>query len=214
MALNCNARVCWPWRHGAHTVTADRGGLSVAGWSGTLTWWTVLSISNKNCEIGSWKVDSDDRYRGGSSMDRGACSGPGSVTDLPGDAWALEGSLLCSLDSLEGLARWRDGVIDLHRQMILGASAMPDVASCARNGGGSREAHPVAISAREALAAGIDRMRENGELAVDADPTRLATGLAAALQGGSLLAKTTRDITPLEAALDLALSYVRSHSAR
>lgn len=57
-------------------------------------------------------------------------------------------------------------------------------------------------------------MRENGELAVDADPARLATGLTAALQGGSLLAKTTRDIAPLEAALDVTLSYVRSHSAR
>lgn len=76
-------------------------------------------------------------------------------------------------------------------------------------------ARPVAISTLEALlAAGFDRMRENGELAVDADPARLATGLTAALQGGSLLAKTNRDIARLEAALDLALSYVRSHSAR
>ena len=148
-------------------------------------------------------------------MDRGACSGVGAVADPPGDALALGGSLLCSLDSLEDLARWRDEVINLHRQVILGTSAVPDVASCARNGDGSRVAHPVAISTLEALlAAGIDRMRENGELAVDADPARLAAGLAAALQGGSLLAKTTREISRLEVALDLALSYVRSHSAR
>jgi hypothetical protein len=57
-------------------------------------------------------------------------------------------------------------------------------------------------------------MRANGELAVDADPARLATDLTAALRGGSLLAKTTRDITRLEIALDFALSHVRSHSVR
>jgi TetR/AcrR family transcriptional regulator, transcriptional repressor for nem operon len=76
-------------------------------------------------------------------------------------------------------------------------------------------AQSVAISKLEALVeAAIDRMRGNGELAVEADPVKLATALAAALHGGSLLAKTTRDISRLEVPLDLALSYVRSHSAR
>lgn len=76
-------------------------------------------------------------------------------------------------------------------------------------------AHPIAISTLEALlAAGIDRIRENGELVVDADPARLAAGLTAALQGGSLLARPTRDIARPQVTLDLALSYVRSHSAR
>ncbi|WP_426513081.1 hypothetical protein ACPPVO_22025 [Dactylosporangium sp. McL0621] len=146
-------------------------------------------------------------------MDRGGRSRVGAIADPPSDALAL-GELLCSLDSLDDLARWRDEVINLHRQVILGTSAAPDVASCACNGAGSRVARPVATATLEALlAAGIDRMRENGELAVDADPARLATGLTAALQGGSLLAKTTRDIAPLEAALDAARNCLRSHSA-
>ena len=147
-------------------------------------------------------------------MDRDACSRVGAVAAQPSEALALTGPLLCSLRSFEDLARWRDEVINLHRQVILGTSAVPDVASCACNGDGSPVAHPVPICTLEALlAAGIDRMRENGELAVDADSARLATGLTAALQGGSLLAKTTRDIAPLEAALDVALSSLRSHSA-
>ena len=159
-------------------------------------------------------MDSTDHYSEGPSMDRCGCSGVGAVADPPSDTLALGGSLPCSLDSLEDLARWRDEVINLHREVILGTSAVPDVASCARNGDGSPVAHPVAISTLEALlAAGINRMLENGELAVDADPARLATGLTAALQGGSLLARTTRDIAPLGAALDFALGYVRSHSA-
>jgi TetR/AcrR family transcriptional repressor of nem operon len=160
-------------------------------------------------------MGSADHYGEDSSMDGGACSGVGAVADPPGAALALESSLLCSLDSLDDLARWRDEVINLHRRVILGTSAVPDVASCGRNRDGSRVAHPVAISTLEALlAGGIDRMRENGELAVDADPARLAMGVTAALQGGSLLAKTSRDIALLEVALDLALSYVRSHSPR
>lgn len=158
-------------------------------------------------------MDSTDHYSEGSSMDRDACSREGAVADSPSEALALGGPLLCSLHSLEDLARWRDEVINLHRQVILGTSAVPDVASCACNGAESRVTRPVAASTLEALlAAGIDRMRENGELAVDADPARLATGLTAALQGGSLLAKTTRDIAQLEAALDVALSCLRSHS--
>jgi hypothetical protein len=159
-------------------------------------------------------MDSIDHYGEDSSMDRGTRSGSGAVSDPPGDVLPLGWSLLCGLDSLEDLACWRDEIIDLHQQLILGTSAVPDVASRAPDGDGSRVAYPVALATREALAAGIERMRDNGELAVDADPARLATGLTAALQGGSLLVRTNRDIAPLGAALDLALSYVRSHSAR
>lgn len=148
-------------------------------------------------------------------MGRAEYSDVEAVTDPPGDALVLGRSPLCSLDSLEDLARWRDEVVTLHRHMVLGTSAGPGPASSAGDGDGSRVAHPVVSSTLEAfLAAGIDRMRENGELAADADPARLATSVAAALRGGSLLAQTTRDITRLEVALDFALSQVRSHTAR
>jgi hypothetical protein len=113
-------------------------------------------------------MDSTDHYSEGSSMDRGACSRVAAVADPSSDALALEGPLLCSLDSLEDLARWRDEVINLHRQVLLGTSAVPDAASCTCNDAGSRVARPVATCTLEALlAAGINRMRENGELAVD-----------------------------------------------
>jgi hypothetical protein len=155
-------------------------------------------------------MGSDDRCGDGSSMGRGAGSEVEIATDGLGDAW--EGSLPCHLDSLEDLARWRDEVLGVRRRMILGTA---DAADSTSDGDGSPAAGPVAISALEAwLAAGIDRMRENGELAADADPARLATGLTAALSGGSLLARATRDIARLEVALDVALSCVRSHSAR
>jgi hypothetical protein len=156
---------------------------------------------------------SEDHHGEGSSTDRGAGSGA-EAADPTGDALSCGASSLSSLASLEDLARWRDEVIGAHRQLVLGASAVPGAARCARGGEGSSVALPVAFSRLEALlAAGFDRMRTNGELAVDADPARLATGLTAALQGGSLLARATRDTGRLEAALDVALSQVRSHSA-
>jgi hypothetical protein len=62
------------------------------------------------------------------------------------------------------------------------------------------------------LATGITRARDNGDLSPDADPDRLATGLMAALQGGLLLARTTRDVGQLETALDMALGYVQAHA--
>lgn len=135
-------------------------------------------------------------------MDRCACSG-------------MMRPLSCSLDSLEDLAHWRDEVIGVHRQLILDASPSPAACRWACDDDGSSVACPVAISRVQALlVAGFDRMRTNGDLVVDADPPRLATALTAALEGGSLLARTSRDIARLEAALDLALSHVRSYSAR
>jgi hypothetical protein len=42
-------------------------------------------------------------------------------------------------------------------------------------------------------------------------PTDLATAIMAALQGGLLLAQTTRSARPLELALDMAIDHVRQH---
>ncbi len=77
-------------------------------------------------------------------------------------------------------------------------------------------------SARTALAAGFDRweastrdglrrMRDRGELRDDTDVDRLALGTLAALQGGLLLTQAKRDVAPVEAALDLAISQISYH---
>lgn len=63
------------------------------------------------------------------------------------------------------------------------------------------------------LADGLANMRQRGELRDDADPARLAMGVMASLQGGLLLAKTTRDIHRLEVALASAIGYVKTFSS-
>ncbi|MBB5790302.1 hypothetical protein [Jiangella mangrovi] len=158
-------------------------------------------------------MGSEDDRGEGSSMGRDGCADV-EAADSPGDALTWGGSTLRGLASIEDLVRWRDEVVGVHRRMILNASAVHDATHRGCDGDGSSAARPVALSALVTLlTAGFDRMRENGELAADTDPARLATSLAAALQGGSLLARASRDITQLEAALDLALSCVRSRSA-
>ena len=52
-------------------------------------------------------------------------------------------------------------------------------------------------------------MQDSGELRPDADAEELAVGLMAAVQGGYLLVKTTRDERSMAIALDMALDSIR-----
>jgi hypothetical protein len=58
------------------------------------------------------------------------------------------------------------------------------------------------------LRQGLRAMRDRGALKPEADPAELATAVIAALQGGLLLAQTTRASRPLELALDMALGHI------
>ena len=60
------------------------------------------------------------------------------------------------------------------------------------------------------ISAGLHRMQDSGLLNSEADPDKLAVGLMAALQGGYLLAEASRDVEPMETALDMALNHIRS----
>lgn len=58
------------------------------------------------------------------------------------------------------------------------------------------------------LAHGLQTMQDRGDLVEDADPSRLATAVIAALQGGMLLARVRGDITPLRDALGGAVAQL------
>jgi TetR/AcrR family transcriptional regulator, transcriptional repressor for nem operon len=60
-------------------------------------------------------------------------------------------------------------------------------------------------------AAALRRLQTRGELGRDANPEELATGLIAALQGGYVLARVSRDVDDMAAAIDMALSRIRSY---
>jgi AcrR family transcriptional regulator len=60
------------------------------------------------------------------------------------------------------------------------------------------------------LRQGLERMRADGKLRRNADPSRLATATLAAIQGGLVLTQTRRDPQQLRIALDAAYAYLRS----
>ena len=57
-------------------------------------------------------------------------------------------------------------------------------------------------------------MRNDGELAAQADPAELALTLMSALQGGLLMARATRSARPLELALNMALQHMAGYQRR
>ena len=119
---------------------------------------------------------------------------------------------LDGIDSMAALRRWRDRVVELNHQAgALGgcpigrlAAELAETDRCA-----PAELVDGFATWQQRLAVGLRRMHERGEL--EAQPDALAAGLLAAVQGGLLLAQTTRSVRPLEAALDLALSGVAAH---
>ncbi len=66
---------------------------------------------------------------------------------------------------------------------------------------------------RAAIGGALSRLRDGGLLAADADLEQLTTTTLAAIQGGLLLAKTSRDGTQLRIALDGAIAQLHTHSA-
>jgi TetR/AcrR family transcriptional regulator, transcriptional repressor for nem operon len=61
------------------------------------------------------------------------------------------------------------------------------------------------------LSDGLTTMRDNGELTPQADPAELALTMITALQGGLLMAQTTRSARPLELALNMALQHTAAY---
>ncbi len=124
------------------------------------------------------------------------------VEQLP----ATQRALLNAVSSVRDLVRCRDEMVHLEDMCDGAVCGLAELLLAGQDAG---------LTAWESLlAAGIARAQDNGDLSPDADPRRLATGVLAALRGGLLLARTTRDVGQLESALDLALGYVQAHAVR
>lgn len=117
------------------------------------------------------------------------------------------------LDSIHGLERWRDAMVE--RNALFNGAHGCQLGSLAAELADQDEAARQEVSTyfnawQGLLADGLERMRDRGTLRAEADPQALATGLMAALQGGYLLAQTSRDVKTMKVALDMAISYVRT----
>lgn len=126
---------------------------------------------------------------------------------------AAQGTALTQLDSLAALHRWCDSILALNRGSANGGCPIGSLANELANKSERARALLVAgfNSWEERLAEGIAKMQENGELGNSARPKDLAIGVLCAVQGGLLLAKTSRSEGPLKVALALAYDHVASH---
>lgn len=115
------------------------------------------------------------------------------------------------LDSLEGLRRWRDMLVESQRLLqCRGGCPLGTLGSeVAESDPAARLAVASGFQRWEgAIRTGLSAMHARGEL--DGDPENLALGLLAALQGGLLLAQLQRSVRPLEVALDTVLDHIRT----
>lgn len=127
---------------------------------------------------------------------------------------AAQGTALTQLDSLAALRRWCDCILALNRGHANGGCPIGSLANELANQ--SEQARALLVAGfntwEDRLAEGFANMQENGELGRSAVPRDLAIGVLSAVQGGLLLAKTSRSEGPLKVALDLAFDHVASHS--
>jgi AcrR family transcriptional regulator len=121
--------------------------------------------------------------------------------------------IIDQLDSFEALEEWRDLlVVTQQRRRCQGGCAIGSLASQLAES--QPEVRPDLASAfrrwEDPLRRGLQTMLDRGDLRPSANPETLALALLAALEGGMLLAQTHRETTPLEAALDSMINYIRT----
>lgn len=125
-----------------------------------------------------------------------------------------------ALDSFEALDAWADAAI-ARRQELLDGEGLGDctLGSLAGELAAVDEQSRVEISQGflrwlDVLRTGLTGLQDRGELQPDADVDDLAFALLAALQGGSLMSQTLRDVAPMRAAMGAVLAYVRASAVR
>ncbi len=121
-----------------------------------------------------------------------------------------QGQTLHELDSIAGLRRWRDVIVELERRVgCVGGCPVGSLAGELAEVPAARQRLQVAFTRWSGhLVEGFEAMQARGELDSSCCPGDLATGVMAALQGGLLLTQTTRTTRPLELALDMAIDHV------
>ncbi|HEY3005071.1 MAG TPA: TetR family transcriptional regulator C-terminal domain-containing protein [Kribbellaceae bacterium] len=110
-----------------------------------------------------------------------------------------------------GLRRWRDALVARNALQEgrygcpLGslANEVSEQDSVARG-----KLHDLFTAWQELFEDLLRRFQRDGVIPEDADVAQLATGFVAAVQGGYLLAQTSRDVTPMASAIDMAIAHL------
>jgi TetR/AcrR family transcriptional regulator, transcriptional repressor for nem operon len=128
---------------------------------------------------------------------------------------AFQAQALASVHNWEDLEGWVDAMVAIvERQGSRGGCPIGTLAAAVADTDETlRELLSDAFQAwRDAINGALGRLRDNKLLAKNADLDKLTTITLAAIEGGLLLAKTTRDSTQLRIALDGAIAHLRAHA--
>ena len=127
---------------------------------------------------------------------------------------AAQEPLLGEVTSFGGLQRWCEHLVAMTRttEGVGGCPLGSLVSQLADRSDSARiELARSFAEWQSYLSTGLAVMRDNGELVPDADPDELALTMMSALQGGLLMAQTTRSVRPLELALNMALGHIAGY---
>ncbi len=125
----------------------------------------------------------------------------------------LQAHALASVNSWEDLQRWAESMAKLvEEQGARGGCPIGTLAAAlADTDEGLRARLSEAFQAwSDSIRGALTRLRDSGSISMDADLDALTTNLLAAIQGGLLLAKTSRDAGRLRTVLDGAILQLRS----
>lgn len=136
------------------------------------------------------------------------------VREQAGKVIEFHETCLKNVRSMAGLRKWRNAIVKLN-QSRQGVGGCPIGSLASELSDRSEDARELLANAfrvwESHLVTTFKAMIEQGELAKTSNPERLAIAVMGALQGGLLLAQTTRSTEPLELSLDMALSHVEQH---
>ncbi|MFE3170103.1 TetR/AcrR family transcriptional regulator [Amycolatopsis sp. NPDC059090] len=120
---------------------------------------------------------------------------------------------LGSLTSWTAWEKWRDAVVERYRRQGVHCPLGVLITELGRHTPAAQEVTGRLIEQWEAqVRAGIEAMREGGDVGADVDPERTAMAIVAAIQGGVTILMSTGSARYLRSALDLCLDHLRASS--
>jgi AcrR family transcriptional regulator len=128
----------------------------------------------------------------------------------------FQARLLAGVRSWEGLERWADETVAVfERQGCRGGCPLGTMAAAVADTDERllEQLSDAFATWRDAIMGALIRLRDGGLLPPNANLEKLTTTMLAAIQGGLLLGKTTRDSGQLRTALDGAIAHLRAHAS-
>lgn len=120
-------------------------------------------------------------------------------------------TMLEAVSSLDDLRRWRDDMVrHIATQNGRYGCSLGSLANEVSDHDSTARAQLEALFAAwcDLFEEILGRFQDDGIIPSDANASRLATGFVAAIQGGYLLAQSSRDAAPMAAALDMAIDHL------